>query len=227
MPDKDQNHRDSKSLSPEDEALWQKVQRTVNEPQGRQKTRHLKTSGAPKNPQSSAPPSRAEFAALLEESASDAQPLNKKPEKQDSPAGLRPIKKPATPARPRLEPFSQKEARSLSGGRQQIEGMIDLHGHTRKTAENALKNFLRRARKDGKRYVLVITGKGGQGGVKRQAETFELGAPEPGILKRQVPEWLDDMAETVLSYKTAHKKHGGEGALYVRLRKIKEKKIQT
>ena len=118
---------------------------------------------------------------------------------------------------PTIETFNQKDARNISSGKQTIDAAIDLHGFTQAQAETALKTFLKRAHLDYKRTVLVITGKGQRR--KSSERSFELGAPEPGILKRSVPNWLDDMPDIVLSYTTSHIKHGGEGALYVRLRR--------
>jgi DNA-nicking Smr family endonuclease len=72
--------------------------------------------------------------------------------------------------------------------------------------------FLRRAQADGARLVLVITGKG---------------APDAfagrGVLKRQVPLWLKlgEFRPYVLGFENAHAAHGGEGALYVRVRKAR------
>jgi DNA-nicking Smr family endonuclease len=55
----------------------------------------------------------------------------------------------------------------------------------------------------------VITGKG-------------RGA-EPGVLRRQVPQWLGlpEFRSLVLGFEDAHVTHGGEGALYVRLRRAR------
>ncbi len=121
-------------------------------------------------------------------------------------------------SQPSIETFNQRDARNISSGKQTIDAAIDLHGFTQAQAETALKTFLKRAHLDNKRTVLVITGKGQRR--KSSERSFELGAPEPGILKRSVPDWLDDMPDIVLSYTTSHIKHGGEGALYVRLRRF-------
>jgi DNA-nicking Smr family endonuclease len=59
---------------------------------------------------------------------------------------------------------------------------------------------------------LVITGKGLRGDDHRS---------ERGVLKRQVPLWLQlpEFRGYVLGFEHAHIGHGGEGALYVRLRR--------
>ena len=203
MSDKDKHP----TLSKEDMALWEKVQNSVDEkkPAKQQEQEPTRTPSA----------SSQEFADMLDNGETP-----KKAKTPPAPQSTKPLPRSTKkPAAPKIETFNHQEARNVSSGKQTIEGMIDLHGYTQRQAEGSLRSFLKRAQSDGKRFVLVITGKG----QKRDHEdrAFELGAPEPGVLKRQVPVWLDDMAETVLSYKTAHKKHGGQGALYVRLRKLK------
>lgn len=96
----------------------------------------------------------------------------------------------------------------LSGGKLPIEGRVDLHGMTQSEAHALLLSFLQRAHANGVRYVLVITGKG-----------FSSGGD--GVLRRQVPAWLSTppFRALVSSHDLAARRHGGEGALYVRLRK--------
>jgi DNA-nicking Smr family endonuclease len=96
----------------------------------------------------------------------------------------------------------------LSRGRLPIEGRVDLHGMTQGEAHALLLSFLQRAHARGVRYVLVITGKGYSSG-------------GDGVLKRQVPAWLSTPPFRVLvsSHDLAARNHGGEGALYIRLRK--------
>lgn len=96
----------------------------------------------------------------------------------------------------------------LARGKLPIEGRVDLHGMTQSEAHALLLSFLRRAQANGVRYVLVITGKG-----------FSSGGD--GILKRQVPAWLSTppFRTLVSSHDVSARHHGGEGAIYVRLRK--------
>ena len=96
----------------------------------------------------------------------------------------------------------------LSRGKLPIEGRVDLHGMTQSEAHSLLLSFLQRAHGNGVRYVLVITGKG-----------FSSGGD--GVLKRQVPAWLSTppFRALVSSHDLAARQHGGEGALYIRLRK--------
>ncbi len=96
----------------------------------------------------------------------------------------------------------------LSRGKLPIEGRVDLHGMTQSEAHALLLSFLQRAHSNGVRYVLIITGKG-----------FSSGGD--GILRRQVPAWLSTPAFRALvsSHDVSARNHGGDGALYVRLRR--------
>jgi len=116
---------------------------------------------------------------------------------------------PATPpaAPPRLAPIDRHARQKLARGRDPIDARVDLHGMTQAQAHAALARFLRRAQADDAKYVLVVTGKGRE--------------PERGVLRRQVPLWLEqpEFRTLVVGFDTAHTGHGGEGALYVRVRR--------
>ena len=116
------------------------------------------------------------------------------------------------PAAPPLAPLGRRERSQLSRGRKEIEARIDLHGMTQARAHRALAGFLQRAHSDGLTFVLVITGKG-----KIGIES------ERGVLRRQVPQWLGqpEFRALVVGFEEAHIGHGGEGALYVRIRRSK------
>lgn len=98
----------------------------------------------------------------------------------------------------------------LSKGRLPIEGRVDLHGMTQDEAYSLLFSFLHRAHAGGIRYVLVITGKGSSSG-------------GDGVLRRAVPAWLSTPAfrPLVSSHDHAARNHGGSGALYIRLRRVR------
>ena len=111
---------------------------------------------------------------------------------------------------PSFAPIARREKQHLARGRTAIDARIDLHGMTQAEAHAALAHFLRRAQRDGAKFALVVTGKG-----TRSA------AGERGVLRRQVPLWLrlPELRDIVLGFEEAHVSHGGEGALYVRLRR--------
>jgi DNA-nicking Smr family endonuclease len=116
--------------------------------------------------------------------------------------------------------FDRKTVRKFKIGKAEIEARIDLHGMRQREAHAALRRFLMSCHAQGRRYVLVITGKGGPS--RREAdEAFEMGGREErGVIKRNVPAWLaePELRAIVVSYGAAAIAHGGEGALYVHLR---------
>jgi DNA-nicking Smr family endonuclease len=117
-----------------------------------------------------------------------------------------------SPAPAPLAPLDRRLKSRLKRGTQAIEARIDLHGMTQSEAHAALIHFLRRAQRDGARFALVITGKGVRGGGDDR---------ERGVLRRQVPLWLrlSEFRPYVIGFEAAHVGHGGEGALYLRIRK--------
>ena len=172
--------------------------------------------------------------ALWESVAKQTKPLRKKPRAAKTPAVLpdaetdagKPVASPRplssaqirapTPempsAAPPLAPLGRRERSQLSRGRKQIDARLDLHGMTQTRAHRALFGFLQRAHGEGLTFVLVITGKGKMG-----VES------ERGVLRRQVPQWLGlpEFRSLVVGFEEAHLGHGGEGALYVRIRRAR------
>lgn len=100
--------------------------------------------------------------------------------------------------------------RKIAKGRLPIDGEVDLHNLTQDQAVGRLHAFLYQAQSRGYRHVLVITGKGG-------SPTSE------GVLRRMLPIWLNapPFSSLVNGYQVASRSHGGEGAFYVRLRRLK------
>lgn len=93
-------------------------------------------------------------------------------------------------------------------GRLAIDGRIDLHGLTQSEAHDALIGFVRRSHAQGRRLLLVITGKGGM-------------PRGEGVLRSGVPRWLHETPtrDLVLAVHQAQPQHGGGGAYYVYLRR--------
>lgn len=114
---------------------------------------------------------------------------------------------------PPLAPLGRRMKQRVARGKEPIDGRLDLHGLTQSEAHSALLRFLRNAVARDARLVLVITGKG-----RREGEG------ERGVLKRQVPHWLalPEFRALVIGFENAHIAHGGEGALYVRLRRSRD-----
>jgi DNA-nicking Smr family endonuclease len=126
-------------------------------------------------------------------------------------SAIKPAGKPALP----VIGLDRRQKQRLARGTEAIDGRIDLHGKTQSEAHASLLGFLRRAQTEGARFVLVITGKGRTSGPGPSGER--------GILRRQVPLWLrlPEFRLLVLAVEDAHAAHGGEGALYVRLRRAR------
>jgi DNA-nicking Smr family endonuclease len=119
-------------------------------------------------------------------------------------------------APPPLAPLGRRLKQRVARGREPIDARIDLHGMTQQQAHAALLRFLHRAQADGIRTVLVVTGKGSR-------SASDGAERERGVLKRQVPLWLalPEFRPLVVGFDAAHVGHGGEGALYVRLRRAR------
>jgi DNA-nicking Smr family endonuclease len=120
-----------------------------------------------------------------------------------SPPRAKPASRPKDAALPPIEPGRM---RRLVRERDDLGPRLDLHGLTQDEARARLIGFLRRAHEDGWRAAMVITGKGSRG---------------DGVLRRHAPEWLasPDLRDIVAGVAEAHRRHGGEGALYVALKR--------
>jgi DNA-nicking Smr family endonuclease len=156
-------------------------------------------------------PLRKHRATTPETASPDAEArVAAKPSALPKPLAAASLPKMPKPAVPPLAPLGRRERSQLSRGRKEIEARLDLHGMTQTRAHRALSGFLQRAHLDGLTFVLVITGKGKMG-----AES------DRGVLRRQVPQWLNqpEFRTLVVGFEEAHIGHGGEGALYVRIRR--------
>jgi DNA-nicking Smr family endonuclease len=114
---------------------------------------------------------------------------------------------------PSLTPLGRRLRQRVARGKETIDGKLDLHGLTQSEAHATLLHFLRSASAREARLVLLITGKGGRSEGER------------GVLKRQVPQWLGlpEFRAFVIGFEDAHVAHGGEGALYVRIRRTRNR----
>ncbi len=91
-----------------------------------------------------------------------------------------------------------------------IEARLDLHGMTQAEAHGRLVAFVEGHQAAGRRCVLVVTGKG----------TWR---EEGGVLRDAVPRWLNEpgLRPRILSFSHAQPKDGGEGALYILLKRLR------
>ena len=184
-------------LTDDEHALWQGVARSVSPLRKR-----LKRPAASESPETAkTPPKPLPKSAPKVRTASAAKS-----------APVAPSLKPAGP--PPLAPLGRKLKQRIARGSRAIDGKLDLHGFTQAEAHGALLHFLRTRQGRGAKVVLVITGKGFRG---------DAGAGERGVLRRMVPMWLGlaEFRSYVVSFESASIAHGGEGALYVTLRRLR------
>ncbi len=95
--------------------------------------------------------------------------------------------------------------RDLRRGKIKPERTIDLHGRRAQDAHAAVHAFLADAFAEGLRCVAVITGRGS--------------SPEGGVLRRELPHWLNapDLRRIVLG--AAHPHRANTGAVHLLLRR--------
>jgi DNA-nicking Smr family endonuclease len=132
---------------------------------------------------------------------------------------------PAAPAKkPKPPPATSIDRRTeqkLKRGRMEIEAKLDLHGLRQADAHKRLGRFIADSVAQGRKAVIVITGKGST----RRTDEVEgfMPSERSGVLREAVPKWLAQkpLADLVWGVKEAGPRHGGAGALYVLLRKPK------
>ena len=91
---------------------------------------------------------------------------------------------------------------------------LDLHGHTLDSAHARLDAGLTQARAMGARVVLVIAGK------SRPVEHADRGERR-GAIRAKLLDWLavGPHGSSIAAIRKAHRSHGGEGALYLILKR--------
>ncbi len=200
MPKKPRSTRPEGTLDQHDAELWEQVTR----------------SAEPLKADRNRAPRRA--TAIADEPSIEAKSLPK--QKKAAPAGQSEPRA-RQPAPPPLGGFDRREAKGLGAGRIEIDARIDLHGMRQREAHVALRVFIQRSHERGHRHVLVITGKGAPRGSPGDDDFYAERRDTPGVLRRAVPLWLDEpeLRGWVVSFTQASPRHGGEGALYVRLRR--------
>lgn len=116
-------------------------------------------------------------------------------------------------------PIDRRTADRLKRGIIPIDARLDLHGLTEAAAFDALGGFIRRSAAAERRHTLVITGKGRD----EPDEPGPIPTRRRGVLRQAVPRWLAEppLADLVLGVGPAGPGHGGNGALYVLLRRAK------
>lgn len=184
-----------RKISPEELELWQHVAKSVRPIKHPRK----KPAAAQEKSETKSPPAPPGKMKMVKAAPPPAPPV------------------PPAPTRPHhlthglSHGIDRRQAARFRKGKLEIEGKIDLHGRTQQAAHDDLLAFLRRAHGNGKRCVLVVTGKG-------------MTTSKVGILRQAVPRWLNEpgFRSLVLAFDYAEPHHGGEGALYVLLKRVRE-----
>lgn len=145
------------------------------------------------------PPEKTSHAAPVETAGPRPDPM--------PPRILSPIPAPSPP--PRIGDLDHRTRTKIKRGRLDVDVKLDLHGLRQDEAQRALYAFLRRSQAAGAKVAIVVTGKG-------------LSREDGGVLRRMAPMWLQAPAlrDVVVSFGEAARHHGGEGALYVRIKRV-------
>lgn len=207
-----------RALSPAEIELWRSVLRDITP---------LPGHSPPARLDDAAPPAKAPAKPGGEPGAKPSAGPAKPPGPRR--AASKPPSSPPKPVVPPLElgrapGVDKRQADRLRRGRTEIDARIDLHGMTQAEAHRRLAAFIERSASSGLRLVLVITGKG---------LTGEMAARGPGksqgVLRAAVPRWLNEpgLRPRVLAVTHAQPKDGGDGALYVLLKRAKDPRRRT
>ncbi|MWV27053.1 Smr/MutS family protein [Aurantiacibacter rhizosphaerae] len=185
--------RPPRGLSAEESALWSKVAATV---------KPLETRPAPR-PETVKPAPPAPIAQPKRLKGRVPAPLPRKP--------ATPVPAPSPKASPGLD--SHWERRLARTGTDP-DFTLDLHGHTLEQAYRRLDAGLMQAKAMNARLVLVVTGK------SRPVDAADRGERR-GAIRAKILDWLaaGAHASDIAAIRKAHRRHGGEGALYLVLRR--------
>lgn len=133
--------------------------------------------------------------------------------------------RPAPVSPPPLTGLDRRTSQRLARGQIETEARLDLHGLRQDEAQSALARFLSRARAEGLRCVLVITGKGESPFARHTLHStrYHEASDHSGVLRGALPQWLAEpqFRSLVAGFQPAHPRHGGGGAFYIWLRKLK------
>lgn len=192
-------------LTKEDRDLWRRVTENLKPLSSKARKRDL--AGPPENVPPIAPGNKPP--KRLKRVSS--------PASISSPVAAKPV--PPKPVAPKPVAMEDRRIRRLARGVTSFDARIDLHGMTQKEAHARLLSFLQEAKRRGNRNVLVVTGKGRAG-----SHAPEPGREAPGVIRRNIGHWLSEpgFAELVAAWSPARQHHGGDGALYVQVRRARD-----
>lgn len=104
--------------------------------------------------------------------------------------------------------------RRMKAGRLEPDLTLDLHGHTLDAAYDRVMSALDQARMMGARVVLVVAGR------ERPVDPADRGVRR-GAIRAKLLDWLaaSRHADAIAAVRRAHIRHGGDGALYLILKR--------
>lgn len=193
----------SRRLAPEDLYLWRLVTQSVARLREEPPEPKVAPSPAPQEP----PP--APVKAKSKKGRVPATPPPAPPRKPE----------PKTLVTGHVADMDRSTADKLRRGRMEIEGRLDLHGMTAAQAQAAVGRFITASHHLGRRCVLIITGKGMRS--RAAAPWLRAEEGEDGVLRSGLPRWLNEpgLRSLVLAVTPAQPQHGGQGAVYVMLKR--------
>lgn len=181
-------------LDPDEKALWRKVTETVR-PISSRPAKRQPIAPEPFDPGIAASPS----------------PGRGRVSKLRVPAAT-----PVAQQRPLADGLDGGWDRRIRRGATMPDWTIDLHGHSLESARRLLDGMLDQAVAEGVRVILLITGK-----PPREEDRGPDGRPRRGLIRASIGAWLQSSrhAARIAAVRNAHPRHGGQGALYVILRR--------
>jgi DNA-nicking Smr family endonuclease len=202
-----------RQITPEEAELWTRAMRDAKALKRRERADKL-SGKAMSGGQSAGEISTEQTGPPLADTPAPRPGLPSKPQPSRQSRATPPVQQQPPP----LANFEDRHRRKLARNAEQIDARLDLHGMRQREAHGSLRAFLFASAARGHRNVLIITGKGTRAEIERTRDYF---IKERGVLRRLVPQWLGEpeFRGIVLSMTTASVRHGGEGALYVRLRR--------
>lgn len=188
--------RTPRGLAPEEQAAWARLARTVTPLEKRS---------------ASAPAAQRD---LLDKARAEPRPLPVPAPRGRVPAPTQPKKAPPPPQVLQRHGLDSSWERKLRNARIEPDFTLDLHGHSLDAAHDRLDRGLAQARAMGARLVLVITGK------SRPVDAADRGMKR-GAIRAKILDWLaaGPYGADIAAIRSAHRRHGGEGALYIVLRR--------
>jgi len=221
--------RPPRALSPEERALWQRVISSVTPIAKRQSSPSPSGEGLGVGPRGLTETARQEDRPHPNPASGEPRPARFRSgwgaDRPDAPEGeglrrkvkgrVPPLRQPAppTPPKPARDTLDGGWDRRLSRGLVAPESSIDLHGHTLASAHALLDQGLARAIARGDRVLLLITGKPPRPESERPHAR--------GAIRAAVGDWIaaSRHADAIAAVRGAHPRHGGQGALYIVLRR--------